>query len=368
MSRPALLLLLVLLQGCEPAPSPSAKISASEALSGAASAGFSRALAPRRFVFPADHGSHPEYRNEWWYVTGNLDTGQGRRFGYQATFFRIGLRPPGVASRRSGWATDQVWMAHMALSDIQGGEHIPEERLVRSALGLAGFDRLPFRVWVEDWQLSSAAAGNFPWRLAMSGERFDLDLNLSSERQPVLQGQQGLSQKSAEPGNASYYYSIPRLVTGGRISLDGVDYGVTGLSWLDREWSTSALGPDQTGWDWFSLQMFDGTDLMYYRLRNRDAITDPHSAGSLVEPSGEIRRFTAGDIELEPSAWWESPAGSRYPIVWELRLAPLDRNLQVRAALPEQEMDLSVRYWEGAVDVLEAGVPVGRGYMELTGY
>ena len=258
-------------------------------------------------------------------------------------------------------------MAHLALTDAESGSHLAEERLVRAAAGLAGVNRQPFRIWVEDWQLSGAG-DDFPWRLVLGGDRFALDLQLLQQKAPVLQGRDGLSQKSAEPGNASYYYSMPRLAANGVIGVDGVDHQVSGLAWLDREWSTSALGKDQTGWDWFSLQLTDGADLMYYRLRSKTNGTDPHSAGSFVTAAGKVRYLTAEEVVLTPKAWWKSSTGKRYPVQWEMTVGPLGRRLQVHALLPDQEMDLSVRYWEGAVDVFEQGRPIGRGYMEMTGY
>jgi predicted secreted hydrolase len=361
------LLIFLLLQGCSPAPPPSTELSASAALSSGQVAGFERAMEPRRFVFPQDHGSHPAYRNEWWYITGNLDAGQGRRFGFQVTFFRIALAPEPAKPRHSHWAANQLWMAHVALTDAAGEQHYAEERLVREAVGLAGARTRPFRVWVEDWQLRGEGDG-FPWQLSIDSEHFSLHLSLLPQKPPVLQGEEGLSRKSDEPGNASYYYSMTRLATHGSVRVKGADHRVSGLSWLDREWSTSALGKDQIGWDWFSLQLRDGTDLMYYRLRNKNQGTDPHSAGSLVTAEGELQQLGAGDIELTPTAWWESPAGNRYPVRWQMTIKRSGRRLQVLALLPDQEMALSVRYWEGAVDVLEQGRTIGRGYMELTGY
>ena len=363
-----LLVFVLLLMGCSQTPPPSVEISASEALSSDQIEGFARAFEPRRFVFPEDHGSHPEYRNEWWYITGNLDSADGRRFGFQVTFFRIGLAPPNDGEpRASRWATRQLWMAHFALTDVEGERHLAEERLARGAAGLAGFRRQPFQVWLEDWRIS-AQGDDFPWRLALAGEGFALDLHLLPKKAPVLQGKDGLSQKSAEPGNASYYYSMPRLAASGVIRLDAEEHQVNGLAWLDREWSTSALGKDQTGWDWFSLQLDDGMDLMFYRLRNGVDGTDPYSAGSLVTAAGEVSYLGADDLSLRPLAWWQSDAGKRYPVQWEMTFGRSGRRLQVHALLPDQEMALSVRYWEGAVDVFEQGRPIGRGYLEMTGY
>jgi len=363
-----LLVALLLLAGCTgPDPEPAARaITLDRAIGGDADAGFARALAPREFRFPAEHGPHPEFKNEWWYFTGNLATKDGRRFGYQVTFFRIGLAAGGP-ERESAWATRQIWMAHVALSDIQAGEHQARERITREAIGLAGAETDPLGLWVEDWRIDRAADSG-SWTIRIAAKGFGLELDLEEQRPPVLQGDAGLSQKSAEPGNASYYYSIPRLTTRGVVRVVDDSYRVQGLSWLDREWSTSALGPDQVGWDWFSLQLTDGSDLMYYRLRRRDGSADPHSCGSLVGADGDRLDLRPDAQELRPLDWWRGPDGTRYPIAWSLHILPLDRTLTVRALIPDQLMDLSVRYWEGAVEVLEGDESVGYGYLEMTGY
>ena len=372
--RPFALLLpfLCLLGCCGPDQDPDKAISLHQAMSDGSSgnddAGFARTLEPRSFSFPQDHGPHPEFKNEWWYFTGNLADESGRRFGYQVTFFRIGLAADGAA-RTSRWATRRVWMAHVALSDIRAGEHHARERLVRGALGLAGATTEPLRAWVEDWSLSREADSE-PWRLEIETDAFSLDLELNALRPPVLQGDRGLSRKSAEPGNASYYYSIPRLETRGELSVEDRGYRVQGLSWLDREWSTSALGPEQAGWDWFSMQLDDGTDIMYYRLRRKDGRPDPHSRGSVQLPDGTRVDLLPEEVELRPLKWWENRDGRRYPIVWEFRAMRLRRTIRVQALIPDQQMDLSVRYWEGAVELLDArdSGHLGYGYLEMTGY
>jgi len=361
--------------GCEPPPGSGesrAESGLSDRLGGDDIEGFARAVQPRTLVFPADHGPHPDYRNEWWYLTGNLETAGGRRFGYQVTFFRVALAPPGPLSqeRRSAWATRQVWMTHVALSDAANRRHQEQERFARGAAGLAGAEAEPFRVWLEDWQLGAVAAGpQQVWQLRIDTADFDLDLELEPAKPIVLQGDAGLSQKSAEPGNASYYYSMTRLKTSGLIQVGGEPLEVGGLSWLDREWSTRALGPDQAGWDWFALQLGDGSDLMYYRLRRTDGQADPHSAGTLVDPNGAYRRLSAADLALQPLRWWRSPEGVGYPVAWELKLieGPAYR---VEAVFDDQRMDTSVAYWEGMVDVFDAetGAQRGRGYLELAGY
>ncbi len=367
---PGFLLALAVLAGCgAPEPPSDSGVNVAEALGQAEAEGFARATDPRRFRFPADHGPHPAFRNEWWYLTGNLEGTGGRRFGFQVTFFRIGLSAEPVESP-SAWAANAVWMAHFALTDAHGKRFHAFERFARDAVGLAGAQAEPLAVWLEEWRLTGTEDG-LPWRLEMAEEGIGLNLSLEPQKPPVLQGDAGLSQKSAEPGNASYYYSIPRLAARGTVTSNGETIPVTGLAWLDREWSTSALGPDQVGWDWFALQFDDGSDLMLYRLRRRDGATDPHSAGSFITPEGGKRALAAGDFELEPVEMWESPRGGRYPVAWRLRLPALGLELVIRPLLRDQELELTVRYWEGAVDVhgTRGGRPVqGRGYVELTGY
>lgn len=368
--RRAAWLLAATLVGCGPqAPMDSQTVAVAEALGGGDTTGYARALEPREFRFPADHGAHPEYRNEWWYITANLEDEQGRRYGLQFTLFRIALAPQSP-QRASRWATRQVWMGHFAVTDVSAGVHKAYERFARGALGLAGAQLSPrFRVWLHDWALQGGPEAAFPWRLQAAAQGVEAQLEFTPIKDIVLQGEDGLSPKSAEPGNASYYYSLPRMAADGELHLNGRRHRVRGLAWLDREWSTSALGADQAGWDWFALQLADGRDLMYYRLRRKDGGADPHSAGTLVEADGRVHRLQADAVRLEALEHWVSPAGVRYPSVWRLKVQGLARPLIVRPVIPDQEMDLTVRYWEGAVDVLDPdGRPLGRGYVELAGY
>lgn len=358
------------LAGCDSGERDGDTIDVGAALGGVAEEGFERAVGPREFRFPEDHGPHSGFRNEWWYLTGNLDDAAGHRFGYQLTFFRIGIVPEPPALD-SGWATGTLWMAHAALTDAAAGSHAHDQRIVRGAVGLAGAEAVPLRVWLEDWTLNGAHDGGFPWAIEVTTDSFTLELALEPARSPVLQGDAGLSQKSAEPGNASYYYSIPRLATRGTVIVDGVARAVSGLSWLDREWSTSALGPEQEGWDWFSLQLDDGADLMLYRLRKRGGGSDRHSAGSLTRPGEPAQRFEAGDFSLEPLRFWrDRESGARYPVRWRLRIPTAKIDLEIEAVVDDQLMDTLVRYWEGAVDARDpdSGAPRGRGYLEMTGY
>ncbi|MGB0848517.1 MAG: lipocalin-like domain-containing protein [Thiolinea sp.] len=368
----ALLILCLIVSGCEKAPEKDA-FDLHGALGGVAAEGFARVIEPRNFQFPDDHRVHPEFRSEWWYVTGNLKTTQGRHFGYQLTFFRNAISPDKPESG-SGWATNQVWMAHIALTDVQQEKHYHDQRLARGAAGLAGQADQPFRVWLEDWQLSGAKNGDFPWEIAVSTADFSLELQLTPQKPVVLQGERGLSQKSSAVGNASYYYSFTRLQAQGKVTLTTGDgeqrtMPVQGYSWLDREWSTSALGEDQAGWDWFSLQLHEGHDLMFYRMRSKSGATDRHSAGKWVDANGETQALDYQQVELKPVRYW-SVGERKYPVVWEMRIPELDKHWRIEALLDDQLMETGITYWEGAVKIININndEPLGYGYLEMSGY
>jgi len=350
-----------------------ARLSLTETLAGADTAGYAQALAPQPFVFPDDHGPHPDFRSEWWYVTGNLTGVDGRDFGFQLTIFRSALSPLAPASE-SAWATNQAYMAHFTVTDVAGGGFQAHERFARGAVGLAGASADPFRVWLEDWVIEGDSASTFPVRLSAAAGEAALRLRLSPGKPAVLQGDDGLSRKGPEPGNASYYYSLTRLPADGTLVLRGDTLSVSGSAWLDREWSTSALGNALVGWDWFALQLSDGWDLMIYRLRRTDGSAAPESAGVLVDPSGGTVPLGWGtDITVESTGTWASPHDrALYPSGWRLAVPARGWDLAVEPRRPDQELDLSFRYGEGAVSVRgvgEAGRPVtGRGYVELTGY
>ncbi|WP_456425109.1 lipocalin-like domain-containing protein [Rhodocaloribacter sp.] len=336
-------------------------------------AGYARADAVRPFRFPDDHGPHPDFKNEWWYFTGNLATETGRRFGYELTIFRFALAPPRAAEpRASAWGTRQLYMAHFALTDVEGGRFHPFERFSRGAAGLAGARAEPFRVWLEDWTIEAAPDGMPAMRLRAGAGGAAIDLTVRPAKPLVLQGDRGLDRKGDEPGNASYYYSMTRLETEGTVVVDGAAHAVEGLSWMDREWSTSALGEDQVGWDWFALQLDDGRDLMYYRIRTRDGGAGPHSDGVLVGVDGRVRKLPREAVTLDVRAHWRSPHGDAvYPSRWRLRVPSERLDLDLTPLLDDQEIDGAVRYWEGAVRVTGTadGRPVsGHGYVEMTGY
>lgn len=331
--------------------------------------------------FPRDHGAHPEYRQEWWYFTGNLATAQGRRFGYQATIFRFALGDDGSSTggdeEPSAWRTEQLYMAHLAVSDIDGRTFAAADRFARDALGLAGAQTEPLRVWVEDWSIAGAADdAAFAVNLQFQDESMGIDLSLVAERPIVRQGVDGYSRKGDDPTNASAYYSLTRLRSTGTVHAGGTRHEVTGTSWFDREWGTSFLAPGVAGWDWFSLQLDDGRDLMFYRLRTAQGASTRWSAGTLAgyDEAGQwqVRRLQGDDVELTPRTRWRSAnSGVEYPVSWTLRLPADDLALEVRAALEDQELNLATRYWEGAVDVTgrqgEKTIS-GRGYLELAGY
>lgn len=343
-------------------------------------AGYSRVLEPRAFSFPEDHGPHPEFRNEWWYVTGNLDGPLGERFGFELTIFRFSLAPQDerMNENTSAWKTNQVYIGHFAVSDVGAEQFHVAQRYSRGSAGLAGATALPFRVWLDDWSIKSAlaqpgqsAADNSAWELHANDADVSLDLRLLPLKKPVLNGQDGLSQKSAQPGNASYYYSVSRLQTDGTLQIGARSYAVKGLSWLDREWGSSALSKEQQGWDWFALQFSDGSDLMFYNLRRHDGAVDSHSAGTWIDAAGKATQLHYNDVVIEVSEYWQSEQGDRYPMGWTISVPILDLRIEVAPVLRNQELITTVRYWEGAVDVKgTSGQEVinGRGYVELTGY
>ncbi|EAR21697.1 lipocalin-like domain-containing protein [Nitrococcus mobilis] len=331
-------------------------------------AGYAKVTGPRPMQFPEDHGAHPDYRIEWWYFTGNLATAQGRPFGFELTFFRFAMAPS-MPPRASDWATRQMWVANFAVSDIKPERFRFFKRSQRGAVGLAGAQTHPVRVWLDDWQVRAQSVDSlFPARLQAEQEGVGIDLHLSSAKPLVLQGDAGYSRKSADPGNASYYYSYTRLQAQGTLSLEGESYPVSGTAWMDREWSSSVLAADQAGWDWLSLQLDDGRDLMLYRLRRRDGSADPHSAGTVIGKRGESQHLTAADFTLTPLRYWRSEAtGVSYPVTWRVQVPSQHLEFDVEARMPNQELDLRVRYWEGAVSVVGENIS-GRGYLELTGY
>lgn len=333
--------------------------------------GFARADQVRSFDFPEDHGPHPEYQTEWWYYTGNLETSDGRHFGYQLTFFRRAITPT-IEPRSSDWATNQIYFAHLALSDVQSNMHSFSERFERGAAGLAGANGHPYRVWLDDWHVESLDTEGGHVRLVARDSNYSLNLVLKSVKAPVLHGDNGLSQKSSGSGNASYYYSLTRLETHGTLGLDGEKLEVNGFSWMDHEFSTTSLGENAVGWDWFSIQLTDRREVMFFQIRQKDGSLEPLSGGTLIEPDGTWKRISLGQIQLRVLQTWRSnPSGAVYPSKWSMEIPAEKLNLDIEPFVADQEMRVSIVYWEGAVKIdgrSNNTNVVGSGYVEMTGY
>jgi predicted secreted hydrolase len=324
-----------------------------------------------RFAFPRDHASHPAYKIEWWYYTGNLQTSAGRRFGYQVTFFRVGVDAAPVNPSR--WAVRDLYMTHLAVSDPSGQRYRFEERLNRGGPGLAGAEIDRYHVWNDDWTASLGVGGQHVIRA--TGKRSGIDLLLDEGKIPAVNGIDGISQKGALTGNASHYYSLTRMPTRGVIVIDGERFEAAGESWMDHEFGTSFLEAEQQGWDWLSIQLTDRRELMLYQLRRGDGSRDPRSSGTLVDPSGRTRHLSAAEFTMTTAGpTFHAPSGATYPIRWTVQLPGEGLTLNASTPLENQELSTSaarVSYWEGLIDLAgtSRGAPVsGRGYLEMTGY
>lgn len=346
--------------------------------------GYARATTAREFIFPQDHTAHPDYKLEWWYFVGNVSDANGRHFGYQFTLFRNALAPRRAAPAEdaSAWTTDQLYFAHFAVTDSAAGTHMEVEKFSRGAAGLAGasgwssdnaaWDGGAWRVWIEDWSAEALDPGVGAIRLRAGDGVIAITLDLRAVKPVVLQGDRGLSQKGPTPGNASYYYSMPRLDTRGTVTTPSGAFEVSGSSWLDREWSTSLLEKDAVGWDWFALQLDDGRDVKAFRIRNRDGSVS-WVDGALIEKDGSSRRIRPDDLTFDVRETWTADARDKraYPVKWRLSIPSAELILDIEARIPDQEMNVSTTYWEGAVRVTGSagGRPVaGLGYLEMTGY
>ena len=335
------------------------------------------------YEFPRDHFDHPEFQTEWWYYTGNLKSADGHRYGFELTFFRQGvhrdsLEKKSIAKKydfeKLAWAVDDLYLAHLALSDLDGKTFYHSERTNRAGPGLAGVSKVAQRVWNGNWQVHWNADSQ---ELQAYDSRFALRLNFNSRKPPVIHGENGISQKSEGAGHASHYISLTRLETRGIIELDGKKNAVSGLSWMDHEFFTQQLAPDQAGWDWVSLQLDDNTELMLYRFRRKDRSADPYSSGTYIDAAGKSFHLRSTDFVLQPQPeTWTSPeTRATYPIHWKISIARLGINLEATAALAQQEITSksgwSPNYWEGAIKLYgqRGDRPLtGAGYLEMTGY
>jgi len=330
---------------------------------------YSRALPGYRYEFPRDHFSHPSYRTEWWYYTGNLRSADGHRFGFELTFFRLGISRDENASP---WYVHDLYMAHLALSDIDGRRYYANERINRAGPGIAGADAGSATIWNGNWQ---ARIGPDAHRLRAIGEDFSIDLGLVPEKPPVIQGIDGVSQKAEGEGHASHYVSFTRMTTAGRIELNGGAYVVNGEAWMDHEFFSDSMAGDEVGWDWLSIELDDHSELMLYRLRHRDGGVDPYSSGTYVDAKGGTAHLTQKDFTMtEGGVRWKSDAtGGVYPLAWSVSVPALKLELQVSTPLERQEFvsRFGPSDWEGAVDLKGrrgSDAVQGYGYLEMTGY
>lgn len=341
-----------------------------------APAGFRNAKPGYVYRFPFDHGTHDDFRTEWWYYTGHLRTNDGRRFGYQVTFFRRAADLEKVAGNQSAWAIRHLFLAHVALTDPDGKRFRYAEKISRAALGKAGAEAGRLHVWLDRWSAEAAPSSHGPHRLLAGGEDFALDLTVTPDQPPVVHGEHGVSRKGAAPHETSHYYSFPRLMTTGVVTVEGKSYTVDGLSWMDHEFGSGDLGSDLSGWDWFSLQLADNTSLMLYCLRRTDGSLAPASSGTVIFPDGRTRHLSYADVQVETLAHWLSQtSGARYPSRWHMTVPSLTLDVELRPLLADQELvtvhSTQVTYWEGAVTAsgTQRGAAItGQGYVELTGY
>ncbi len=313
------------------------------------------ALPGYHYEFPRDHFDHPGFQTEWWYYTGNLRAADGHRFGFELTFFRKNVNEKPKAG---AWEIGDAYLAHLALSDIDGKEFYHAERLNRAGPGLAGIDAAKRRVWNGNWKIEDQ-------QLDALTAQFALHLKFNSTKPPVIHGVNGVSQKAACAGCASHYISLTRLETKGSVVVNGKQYQVEGSSWMDHEFFTHQLTSDQTGWDWLSLQLNDGSEIMLFRLRRKDGSIDSYSAGTIIDRDGHTRHLTSKEFSMTPGRTWKSPkTGGTYPQEWNVNV--LGQTMTIKALLDKQEITGSTNYWEGAIQI--DGAKSGVGYLEMTGY
>jgi predicted secreted hydrolase len=332
---------------------------------------FNRANEIKPFEFPRDFGPHEDFQTEWWYYTGNLQDELGNRFGFQLTFFRRALLSSDMREEReSDWGVQQIYFAHFALTDVSGKEFYNFERFSRDSINLAGASAIPYKIWLNNWSVEEVERGVYQL-YAIAGE-VELSLTLRDVKGPIAQGVDGYSQKGPEAGNASYYYSQTRLEVDGKIMIADKESSVTGLSWKDHEYSTSALSSGQVGWDWFSMQLDNDVEIMLFYLRREDGSIDQYSSGTLIYPDGTTEMYSAGDFKIEVTEFWRSPTTQTvYPAGWKINIPLSNIDLTITPLLANQELLASFVYWEGAVEItgsMGGAIVNGHGYIELTGY
>jgi predicted secreted hydrolase len=340
---------------------------------------FKRALPGRTFSFPRDHFAHPEFKTEWWYYSGHLSSQEKKSFGYQLTFFRTGLNRE--TKQRSKWSIRDLYFAHLAITDESRKKFGYLEKISRGSLGEAGASpykasEKTFRIWIEDWSIEGKGPAMQNHSLKAGNKNFGIGLLLVPEKNPVIHGQNGISQKAEGDGYASHYYSITRLKTEGRIFLQNKEIPVQGMSWMDHEFGSSQLREYQAGWDWFSIQLANGMDLMFYQIRWKDGKVDPYSSGTIILPDGTYQHLSKREFQIDVLDHWKSPKSSAvYPSKWKIRVPGRQIELTLSSTVKDQELitkeSTQVTYWEGSVKVegRYQGSPInGMGYAELTGY
>jgi len=341
---------------------------------------FKRALPGRTFSFPQDHFSHPEFKTEWWYYSGHLYSQDKKSYGYQLTFFRTGVtRDP--KDHKSKWTIQDLYFAHLAITDESRGKFEYLEKISRGSLGEAGAfpyktGEKTFRIWIEDWSIEGKGPGMQNHILKAGDKTFGVELTLIPEIKPVIHGQNGISQKAEGEGYASHYYSIPLLRTEGKIFLQNKEIAVQGTSWMDHEFGSSQLRKYQIGWDWFGIQLDKGMELMFYQIRHRDGKIDPYSSGTIIFPDGTYQHLLRNEFQAEALDHWKSSkSGAIYPSRWRVLVPGHRIDLTISPTVKDQELitkeSTRVIYWEGSVKVdgKYQGDPIkGMGYVELTGY
>ncbi len=331
-----------------------------------------------QYEFPRDYFNHPDYQTEWWYYTGNLRAADGHRFGFELTFFREGIQfsAQQAASSDVTWRPDQIYLAHLALSDIDGGEFYHTERLNRAGPALAGARLDQRRCWNGNWQVRWRSLTTGEQELEAVSERLSLELNLKPEKQIIINGQQGVSRKGSLPGEASHYMSFTRLKATGHLEWKKTSFSLNGLAWMDHEFFSERRDSSLAGWDWFAIQLDNNEELMLYRLRSSSGQASPYSSGTYVDSQGQSRFLDASQFSLSPGGSWRSAAsGANYPLSWKIAVPSLDLELNEQAALKNQELfsrtAISPSYWEGAVTYqghIHLQPVHGVGYLEMTGY
>jgi len=342
-------------------------------MAASADEGYRKVDGPCGLTFPGDHGAHRQFKTEWWYYTGNLQSDAGKPFGFQLTFFRTALRPPTSQAEdrpRSAWRTAQLFIGHAAITDVDRQTHLHAETAAREALDMAGVRTVQqtTTVFVRKWHADIDPRRHL---LLADAENFSLDLALTPTKPAVRHGRDGYSRKGTGPERASCYYSFTRLAAEGKIRIEDRALHVSGSAWMDHEFSTAPLEPGLVGWDWFSLQLSDRTELMVYLLREKDGTVHPASSGTFVDAAGRPIDLKGEQFSVQVLDRWQSPeSGADYPVAWRLSVTALNLTLVVRARVRDQEMDTrqttGVVYWEGSVSADRA--VSGSGYVELTGY